>query len=208
MGKYLYGLTAFVLAFAILLVSVLRSAATSSAYNFELIPATPVPTPVSEILYSLPYPGSILPDNWLWYFKALRDRIQYTVETDPLKKAELALHFSDKRLAASLILFQNKKTDLAVSVLTKGEKYLEIASKDEIVAKREGIDTRDFLIKLATASLRHRQVIEQEIIPLAPEDLKPEVIKAEDHAKNSYKTCRDNLNSVSVSCPKDPFNGQ
>lgn len=210
MRKYLYGVTAFVLAFAILSVSVLRSTNVSSVYGFSAtpLPAVLQPTPMPEIVYGLPYPGKILPDNWLWYFKAIRDKIQYKITTDRLKKAELSLLYSDKRLGASLTLMENKKPDLGVSVLTKGEKYLDIARSDEEIARRAGLDTHDFLIKLATASLRHRQIIEEKILPLTPEDLKPEVVKAEDYAKNSYKACRDSLNSQGITCPKDPFNGQ
>ena len=52
------------------------------------------------------------------------------------------------------------------------------------------------------------QIIEGKIIPLTPEDLKPDVNKAEDYAKNAYKSCRDGLNSKGIACPKDPFNGQ
>ena len=156
----------------------------------------------------LPYPGQILPDNWLWYVKAARDRVQYLITTDPLKKADLALLFSDKRLSASLILFQNKKPDLAVSTLTKGEKYLELAATDEETARKAGMNTNDFLVKLANASLRHRQVIEEQIMPLTPEDIKPEVVKAEDYSKNTYKSCRDVLGSKGIVPPKDPFNGQ
>lgn len=208
--KSLYGVTAFVLAFAILSVSVLRSSTVPPVYGFS---ATPVPniavkTPMPEIEYVLPYTGKVLPDSWLWYFKALRDRIQYLATTDTLKKADLALLYSDKRLSASLILLENKKPDLAVSVLTKGEKYLEMATNNEIKARQNGVDTHDFLTKLALASLKHRQIIEEKIIPLTPEDLKPDVVKAEDHAKNVYKVCRDGLNSKGINCPKDPFNGQ
>lgn len=210
MRKYLYGVTAFVLAFAVLLVSVLRSAIVAPAYGFSATPApvVPGPTPKPEIVYTLPYPGKVLPDSWLWYFKAVRDKIQYTITTDALKKADLALLFSDKRLGASLTLLENKKPDLGVSVLTKGEKYLEIAAKDEEIARTKGLDTHDFLVKLATASLKHRQLIEEKILPLTPEDLKPDVVKAEDYAKNSYKSCRDSLNAKGLTCPKDPFNGE
>lgn len=208
--KSLYGVIAFVLAFAVLSVSVLRIASVAPAYGFSAtpLPFAPIPTPMPEILYGLPFPGKILPDNWLWYFKAIRDRFQYKITTDKLKKAELSLLYSDKRLGASLTLMENKKPDLGVSVLTKGEKYLDIARSDEEIARRAGIDTHDFLIKLATASLKHRQIIEEKIMPLTPEDLKPDVVKAEDYAKNAYKSCRDSLNSTGIACPKDPFNGQ
>jgi hypothetical protein len=208
--KYLYGVVAFVLAFVILSVSVLRSVIVSPAYGFSAspLPLTIAPTLMSEIDYPLPFPGKILPDSALWYVKAICDRIQYVITSDALKKADLALLYSDKRLGASLTLFENKKPDLAVSVLTKGEKYLEMASSNEEAARKAGIDTHEFLIKMATASLRHRQIIEEKVLPLTPEDLKPDVVKAEDHAKNAYKSCRDGLNSKGLTCPKDPFNGQ
>jgi hypothetical protein len=210
MRKYLYGLSAFVLAFVILSVSFLRSASVSPAYGYS----TPAPVaktieaPVPSIDYVLPYPGGILPDNWLWYLKAARDKMQYVVTGDPLKKADLNLLYSDKRLGASLTLFENKKPDIAVTTLTKGEKYLEEAVKDEERARKAGINTNDFLIKLANASLKHRQVIEENIIPLSPEDIKPGIVKAEDYSKNTYKACRDVLNSKGMTTPKDPFNGQ
>jgi hypothetical protein len=209
-SKYLYGITTFVLAFVILSISVLRSATASPAYGMSVtLPApTPLPTPMPEIVYPLPYPGKILPDNWLWYLKASRDRVQYLITTDALKKADLALLYSDKRLAASLILMDAKKPDLAVSTLTKGEKYLELALIDEQIARKAGINTQDFLTKLGNASLKHRQIIEEKILPQMPEDLRPEVVKAEDYAKKAYKDCRDALNGLGVPCPKDPYNGQ
>ena len=171
-------------------------------------PAEVAPSPTPAIDYTLPYPGGIHPDNWFWYFKVIRDRLQYMITRDPLKKADLALLFSDKRLSSSQILFENGKPDLAVSTLTKGEKYLEQAVADEAMARSVGVNTGDFLTKLANASLRHRQVIEEKIIPLSPEDIKPVVTKAEDYAKNTYKSSRDALNSKGIAVPKDPFNGQ
>lgn len=201
---------AFVLAFVILSVSVLRSSSVSPAYGYSTPPPLPKQTeaPLAEINYFLPYPGGIHPDNFLWYFKALRDRVQYSITSDPLKKADFALLYADKRLSSSLILFEKKKPDIAATTLTKGEKYLEVAAKDEEKARKAGVNTNDFLIKLANASLKHRQVIEEGIMPLTPEDIRPEVVKAEDYAKETYKSCRGILNSKGIEAPKDPFNGQ
>lgn len=213
MSKYLYGLSAFVLAFVILSVSVLRSCSVSRIYAYSS--PKPQPTNTSELAvkaieidYVLPYPGKIAPDNWLWYLKASRDKLQYLLTADKLKKAELNLLYSDKRLGLALVLFENKKPDIAVSTLTKGEKYLERAIDDEKAAREFGINTNDFLIKLAKASLLHRQIIEEKIMLLAPEDIKPEIVKSEDYAKETYKICRDALNSKGIEAPKDPFNGQ
>lgn len=207
--KYLYGVAAFVLAFAILTVSVLKSSSVKPAYGFSSpIPlASATPAPKTEIFYDLPYPGRILPDNSFWYLKAARDRLQYLTTGDELKKAELALLFSDKRLAGAQKLLDNKKPDLAVSTLTKGEKYLEMALKNEELARQNGDNTDEFLLKLATAALKHRQIIEFELMSLTPEDLKPELVKAMDYSKNTYKNCRDLLNDRGTVPPNDPFLG-
>lgn len=210
MRKNLYGISAFVLAFGILSVSVLRSSSVAPAYGYSAPVNSPVPspTPIPDIDYLIPYPGKILPDNALWYAKVVRDRMQYYFAGDILKKADLALLYSDKRLAASKNLFEKSKPDLATTVLTKGEKYLEIAVRDEELARKAGVDTGDFLIKIATASLKHQEVIKEEILPMAPEDLKPVVVKAADYAKNTYKNSRDVLNSLGKEAPKDPINWQ
>jgi hypothetical protein len=105
-------------------------------------------------------------------------------------------------------LFENKKADTALPTITKGEKYLEVASKEEGVARSKGVDTTSFLTKLALASLKHRQLIEESILPIAPEDARPEIVKTEDYAKNIYKSSRDALNSRGIVAPKDPFDGQ
>lgn len=207
--KYLLSFGIFVLAFLVLAVSVLHTSSVSYAFS-----ATPSPSSAPEkntiqsnIEYQLPYPGSILPDNPFWLVKAFRDKVWYVITLNPLKKAELSLLFSDKRLAASKILFDNKKPDVAFSTLSKGEKYLETAFEEEEIARKEGMDTSSFLTKLATASLKHRQIIEQEIIPVSPDQAKPEIVKAEDYSKNVYKYSRDTLNTKGITPPSSPFSG-
>jgi hypothetical protein len=196
----------FAFAFAILSVSILRTTSVSYSFTAPVSDSDVLGVKAPEIYYQMPYQGSVLPDNPLWVFKAARDRIWYFITTSPLKKAELALLFSDKRLVSAQTLFENKKPDLAISILTKGEKYLEIVVKEESIARAKGFDTTSFLKKLATASLKHRQIIEG-LMPLVPEDGKPLVVKTEDYAKNSYKEARDGLNSKGLPIPIDPFDG-
>lgn len=207
--KILFGFAVFALAFGIFSVSVMRSSAVS--YSF----ATPAPNiedvlgiKTPQIEYQFPFPGTVLPDSPMWSVKALRDKIWYTLTTDHLKKAEMALLFSDKRLQISQTLFQNKKPDIALSTLSKGEKYLETAVSEEAKAREKGIDTASFLSKLATASLKHRQIIEENLFPLSPEDVKSEIVRIEDYSKNTYKYSRDGLNSKGIIPPKNPFDGQ
>ncbi len=204
--KFLLGLGVFAVAFVILSVSMFESASVSYVF------ATPTPVGASAfnkvpfVEYEMPYPGNVSPDSPLWVFKMARDRAVYGLTFDHLKKAELALLYSDKRLLESKKLFENKKPDLAFTTLSKGEKYLEEAKLHEEIARNGGIDTNSFLKKLAAASLKHRQIIE-EILPISPEDAKPEIIKIEDYSKNTYKYSRDILNSKGQISPKNPFSG-
>lgn len=205
--KYLFGFASFVLAFVILSVSLLRSSSVSYAFTSPTPTLPIIGAKVPEVDYQIPYPGGILPDSPLWVFKAARDRIWYKITTNPLKKAELALLFSDKRLLSSKILFESKKPDIALATLTKGEKYLEtsVAMMNEAIAK--GFDASEFTKKLAVASLKHREIIEN-FLPLVPEDGKPVVVKSEDYAKNAYKASRDALNSKGLPVPNNPFDGE
>jgi hypothetical protein len=196
----------FAFAFAILSVSILESSGVSYIFTAPIPESSVLGEGIPDINYRFPFKGGILPDNPLWVFKAARDRVWYLITPSPLKRAELALLFSDKRLVSTQTLLENKKPNVAISTLTKGEKYLEVAVAQEILARSEGYDTSAFLNKLATASLKHREVIES-LIPLVPEDGKPSVIKAEDYAKNSYKAARDGLNSRGLTVPINPFSG-
>lgn len=201
--KYLYGIPSLCLAFVILSVSVMNSI----AINYVFASPTPTNTPqieVPQIEYEIPYPGKIRQDSALWLLKAARDRIKYVLSRNNLKKAELALLYSDKRLILSKELFEDGKPDLALSALGKGEKYLEVALYEEQKARELGADTGDFLLHLATASLKHRQIIE-EIVPLVPEDAKPELIKIADYSKGGYKTSYHLLNSKGMVAPINPF---
>lgn len=198
-------LSTFFLAFSILSLSVLRATSVPRVFS-----ASPTPTPnepQEEIInYELAYPGGILPDHTLWFLKALRDKVWYLSTFNSSRKAELLLLFADKRLAASKTLFSRGKPELALSTLGKAEKYLERAQKMEEENRKRGVNTNDFLIQLTNASLKHREEIES-VLTIAPEEAKPEIIKLEDYAINSYKASRDALNSLGIAAPKSPFDG-
>jgi Domain of unknown function (DUF5667) len=196
----------FVFAFAILSVSILQSTSISYSFTARTSESSVLGIEAPEIDYQMPYEGRVLPDSPLWVLKAARDRVWYLITSSPSRKAELALLFSDKRLMSAKTLLENKKPDIAISTLTKGEKYLEFAVAEEKIARSQGYDTSTFLARLAVASLKHRQIIEG-LMPLVPEDGKPLVIKMEDYSKNSYKAARDALNSKGLPVPINPFDG-
>lgn len=201
----MYGLSALALAFVILSVSLFESASVKHVFGAS-ITGTNQNAKDFQVDYYLPFPGNILPDSPLWGVKALRDFSWYQLTQDSLKRAEIALLFSDKRIGASKILFDKKNPDVGLTALTKSEKYLEVAFQDEETARKRGADTSSFLTKYSLAALKHRQLIDQ-ILQGAPENAKPAIIQTQDYSKNAYKYSRDVLNSKGLPVPKSPFSG-
>ncbi|MBU0998138.1 hypothetical protein KJ570_01230 [Patescibacteria group bacterium] len=157
-----------------------------------------------DIKYFFPYPGKILPDNSLYFLKASRDKIWLLLNTNPSKRAEILLLFSDKRLVSSRILFEKGKPNIAFSTLTKAEKYLEQAALQNEDNRKKGIDTTSFDLKLATASLKHWQEL-RDLTNYAPEEMKPEIIKNISYSRNAYVLVRDSLLSKNINPPFNPF---
>lgn len=207
MRKYLLGIVVFLLAFGILTISVLESASVKYAFSQPTPEAgEAAPTPSPQVDYQLPYPGTVLPDSPFWNIKALRDKAWYALTASATRKSELALLFADKRLQMAKMLFEKDKPDLAFSTLSKAEKYLETAFLNEESVRDGGGDTGLLLTNLATASLKHRQLI-SEILEIAPDDAKPEIIKIESYSKNAFKKAREILNSKGIAAPISPFEG-
>ena len=120
-------------------------------------------TPSAEILnvqYELPYTG-ILPDNPLYFLKALRDNVLGLFITDPLKKADYDLLMADKRLGGAQALLTKQKDDLAITTLSKSGNYFYQAIQQAAIAKKQGENINDLLSKLTTASMKHQLVILQ-----------------------------------------------
>lgn len=193
-----------IFAFSIFFVSVFNSSAIkypSSKLAEQIINCDEIP----QVQYVLPYAGKILPDSPLWKIKALRDRIWFGVTASPLRRAELALLFADKRIVMSQILFDKGEYDVAVSTYTKAEKYLLVAVAEEKKARSRGINTDNYLIKLEMSSLKHTEIAERWIEYL-PEDIKPFISKTEIYAEDSYKEAVNALYSRGLPVVKDPFN--
>lgn len=198
--------TALTFAFAVLSLSVLRTA--SVRYEFS----SPVDKSNSKVLaeedinidYNLAFPGRVLPDHILWPVKALRDKVWLLITTSQTRKAELKLLFADKRLGSAKILFQREKPEIGFSTLTKSEKYLEEAVIKERENREKGLDTSEFLQRLANASLKHYEVME-EIKAIAPEDAGPKIVEVQDYAIRAYESSRDGLLEEGIEPPENPF---
>lgn len=194
--------------FAILIfvVSVFRSA--GAKYVFTQSPS-PSPDGGSriEIDYTMPYSGRITPDNPLWPIKALRDRVLLLFAFSSDKKAETLLLFANKRIQMAQVLFEENKPDLAVSVITKAEKYLEEAVAEEKKARSEGIDNPEFMQSLALSTLKHREILES-VLAIAPEDAKSSIVSALNYPKNLFPEVRNMIIDSGRTAPDDPYDGQ
>lgn len=130
-----------------------------------LFPATvqaqekqPVPSPVE---YTLPYPG-LLPDNPLYFFKAVRDTMQHFFVSNASKKAEFYLLQADKSLSASAMLTQRNEThELAGATAAESQRYFEKAIAEAAEAKQQGLAIDEVARKLILANEKHQETIKQ-----------------------------------------------
>jgi len=117
---------------------------------------------IRDVQYDLPYTG-ILPDNPLYFLKAVRDNVLNMLITEPLKKADFDLLMANKRLGGAQALLAKDKDDLAITTLSKSGNYFDQAIQQATIAKRRGENANDIISRLITASLKHQQVIFQMI---------------------------------------------
>jgi hypothetical protein len=205
--KTLLVVATLIFAFGVLFVSVFRTA--SVKYDFN--PLNPEETmtvlgdSTSQVDYYLPYPGNVLPDSPLWPIKAVRDKLWLWTNTNPSREAELTLLFADKRLGGAETLFEKGKPEIGLSTLTKAEKYLEEADNLEQKNRKMGINTDEFLVKIAKAALKHYEVTSL-ILKIAPEAAKPMIVQSQVYSKNVYENARNTLLDNGIIPPENPFN--
>jgi hypothetical protein len=119
---------------------------------------SPTPKPVE---YTLPYPG-LLPDNPLYFLRAIRDTMQGMMVSNPLKKADYYLLQADKGISASSVLSQKKETAvLASATADEALEYYDKSLNAVISAKKQGLDTHGITNQLVLANHKHQEVLAQ-----------------------------------------------
>ncbi len=202
--KILVSSAVLVFALGILFTSVLRTAAvrygTSGVRSKQVLSETDY-----NINYNFAYPGKILPDSFFWPLKALRDKAWLLITTDKLKKIELKVLFADKRLGGAVVLFEENKNEIALSTLTKAEKYLEEASLTEERLRLEGkAQSNEVNLLLANASLKHYEVL-VEMENKVPDDMKSVIFSSQQIPIKSYERARNALLEKGITPPNNPF---
>ena len=188
-------LAALVFAGGVLGTSVVRTTAktmpqekvTSSTGKITPSPQATAPSAdgATKVDYYLPYPG-ILPDHSLYSLKMLRDRVWLFLTMDPVKKGELLLLFADKRLGAGKALIEGGKTELGISTLTKGEKYLEQSVSQAEKARQSGKNAEALIEKLSVAALKHEEFL-KELLIRVPDQSKPALQEALRYSQEGYQ---------------------
>ena len=193
-----------IFALGILITSVLRTAAVRYETSGVKSPCVLSDTDYN-INYGLAYAGKILPDSFLWPLKAVRDKLWLFITTDDLKKIDLKILFADKRIGGAVTLFEKGKNEIALSTLTKAEKYLEEASLAEEQLRLEGkTHSNEVCLRLANASLKHYETL-LEIESKAPDDMRSVIISSRQIPIKSYERARNALLSKNVEPPVNPF---
>lgn len=147
--------------FAAFLFTFLSGPTTVLSQEIDLSPSlvpTATPTPIPQkVDYQLPYPG-LLPDNPLYTFKAVRDKVIEFLISDPAKKAEFYLLASDKRVNTGYYLILKNQDDMGVLYISKSNNYLSMAEGQARLAKERGAG----VMQTIKASIRkHAEVIDQ-----------------------------------------------
>lgn len=152
--------------------------------------STPVRATQTNIVYNLPYPG-ILPDNPLYVFKIIRDRLLELGTRDNIKKAQLYLLFSDKRIAMALALSRKGKDMQAVDTAAKAEKYFQKIPSLLITAKKQGSgSSSEFVDGLKLSNAKHREILDTFLkeLPQGSNDAINAVIKINKDVQKALST--------------------
>lgn len=120
-----------------------------------------------KIFYTLPYPG-ILPDHPLYLVKAARDKVMDVLTRDYIKKANLYLLFSDKRVNMAIMLSKKGKNKLAVTTFAKGEKYFLKIPDLLLTSKKQGVSPSSELIETVRSSNAKHLEIANDFLKVAP----------------------------------------
>lgn len=161
----------------------------SSSFYF-LIYSQTVTVSQSKVIYEMPYPG-ILPDHPLYFLKICRDRILEFATRDYIKKSELYLLYSDKRTAMAINLVKKGKEKLALTTLSKAEKYffkIPFLLKE---SKKQGVNPPDELVnKLKLSNAKHKEIIEGffKDLPQEQTDLISGILKINGETKKELDT--------------------
>lgn len=96
-----------------------------------------VPVDFIDSIYKLP-PVDTLPTSPFYGFKRLRDYLWLTFSNGPVKKSQIALLLSDKKMAEAIALFNNDQSEIGLNAGIEAVDKLKYA--DKLIANYEKED--------------------------------------------------------------------
>lgn len=142
-----------------------------------------------KVEYDLPYPG-ILPGHPLFFLKNLRDSILEFTTRDTMKKAELYLLLSDKRVAMATLLGRSGKEKQAMAAFLEGEQYALKIPPLIVISKQQGVSpSGDFVQRLKLSNEKHREVAESFLtqFPQGQSESISQILRLNDEMKKKIK---------------------
>lgn len=163
-------LTALIIIFTALIIS-LPTAHIAAQGN-------PSPTEIimqnSEVEYTLPHPG-ILPDHPLYGIKKFRDMVWVFLMRDHVRKAEVLLLQSDKKVAMAQALAEKGKWNLTAETLGSAEKdFTEVIEALEMSKQIGSSASEDFIDVVILSNEKHVEVME-DILAATPQGVRSEI---------------------------------
>lgn len=113
-------------------------------------------TPSAQIKYDLPFPG-MLPDNFLYKLKLIRDKVSLMLISDPKDKSLFYLNQADKGILASAILIDKHQIDLSAQTALKAENNMTLLTGE--FSKFSSKPDSKYFERLKNASLKHQEVL-------------------------------------------------
>lgn len=154
-----------------------------------IIEYTPVRANQEKVIYNLPYPG-LLPDNPLYIIKAIRDNLLLLLTRDHLKKAELYLLLSDKKMAMAVMLAKKGKEKQAIDAAENAEKYFSKIPEVLKSAKKQGVSaSSEFIVTLKLSNAKHREILDNFLkeFPQGTNNLLDDLIVINEQIKKSLE---------------------
>ena len=118
---------------------------------------------VSSNQILLEEPG-ILPDSDFYFLKIWKEKIQLFFTFRAENKAKLYLHLSEIRLVEYQKMIEQNKFEIAQQVLEKYQNQLNLALEKLEQIKSKGQNVESLSQKISVATLKHTQVIEQNLL--------------------------------------------
>ena len=127
-----------------------------------------------DIDYDLPFAG-LLPDSPFYLIKQARDHMHVFFTRDNIKKAELLLLLTDKKVGMAEQLAEKGKWELAVETLQDSENDVEkMLFAMETAQKIGSSPSQDLVIEARTSSQKHEEIMEG-LLGKAPQGIQEDI---------------------------------